>query len=105
MITFVKPQCPPCLEFGPLYETLANKMENEDIDFFKMDAINNEVPRPFVIQSYPDIYFLKRGMKLNSPFQYNGGRRLKSLIAFIAEHSTKPLKGFYINGDEKASDL
>lgn len=94
------PWCGYCRELKPIFDELAAKMIDEDVEIVKFDGTNNEVPVMFQLQGYPTLYWLPKDAKDN-PIMYVEGKTLNEFIKYIAEHASSELKNFDRNGDVK----
>lgn len=88
LVKFYAPWCGHCKKLAPIWDELALKMQDEDVKIAKFDATENE-HEDVSVQGYPTIKFYKGG----NPIDYRGARDLKSLVSFLKEHVSTPLKG------------
>lgn len=104
LIEFYAPWCGHCQRLAGTYEKLVEKMADEDVAIVKMDASANDVPQGYEVAGYPTVYWAARNSKSN-PVKYEGGRKLRDFINFIAEHATKELKRYDRQGRVKKIEL
>lgn len=104
LIEFYAPWCGHCKKLAPVYDELGEKMKDEDVEIVKMDASNNDVPPPYEVRGFPTLYWAPRSSK-EYPAKYEGGRDLDDFIKYIAEHSSKELKGYDRKGKAKKEEL
>ncbi|VEL22718.1 unnamed protein product, partial [Protopolystoma xenopodis] len=105
LIEFYADWCGHCKNLKPIYEDLANKMQNEPgIVIAAMEATKNDVPKPYEVLGFPTIYFSKRGSK-HTPIKYEKGRELKDFISYLASEATEELSNYDRQGKPKKSEL
>jgi protein disulfide isomerase family A protein 3 len=100
LIEFYAPWCGHCKKLTPIYEELADKLEDEEVIIAKMDATANDVPPKFEVKGFPTLYWIPKGRK-GVPEPYRGGRELDDFVKFIAKESSDGLKGFTRDGKKK----
>ena len=92
-VEFYAPWCGHCKRLAPIWEELAEKVESAaHVTIAKMDATENDLPAglPFQVEGFPTLKFFKAGT--NEVVDYSGDRSFSSLLAFLKEHSTKPIE-------------
>ncbi|XP_073844723.1 disulfide-isomerase A3 [Musca autumnalis] len=104
LIEFYAPWCGHCKKLAPVYDELAEKLQDEDVVIAKMDATANDVPPEFNVRGFPTLFWLPKDSK-NKPVSYNEGREVDDFIKFIAKHATKELKGYDRSGKPKKTEL
>lgn len=104
LIEFYAPWCGHCKKLAPIYDELAEKLQNEDVAIVKMDATANDVPPEFNVRGFPTLFWLPKDAK-NKPVSYNEGREVDDFIKYIAKHATNELKGFDRSGKPKKTEL
>lgn len=104
LIKFYAPWCSNCRKMAPIYEKVGEKLENEDIEFVKMDASYYDAPPPYQVATVPTIYWVPQN-RANEPIRYNGARNVDDLIKFVAKHATYELKGFDRKGIPRKTEL
>merc|ERR1711874_531456 len=103
LVEFYAPWCGHCKKLTPIYDELAEKMTNEEVEIVKMDATANDVPPAFDVKGFPTLYWLPKDTK--KPVSYNGGRELDDFVKYISEKATSELKGYDRKGKEKKTEL
>uniref|UniRef100_A0A1L8EE44 Protein disulfide-isomerase n=1 Tax=Haematobia irritans TaxID=7368 RepID=A0A1L8EE44_HAEIR len=104
LIEFYAPWCGHCKKLTPIYDELAEKLQDEDVVIAKMDATANDVPPEFNVRGFPTLFWLPKDSK-NKPVSYNEGREVDDFIKFISKHSTNALKGYDRSGKPKKTEL
>lgn len=104
LIEFYAPWCGHCKKLTPVYEELAEKLQNEDVAIVKMDATANDVPPAFNVRGFPTLFWLPKDSK-DKPVSYNEGREVNDFIKYIAKHATNELKGYDRSGKAKKTEL
>ncbi|XP_033152968.1 protein disulfide-isomerase A3 [Drosophila mauritiana] len=104
LIEFYAPWCGHCKKLTPIYEELAEKLQDEDVAIVKMDATANDVPPEFNVRGFPTLFWLPKDAK-NKPVSYNGGREVDDFLKYIAKEATTELKGFDRSGKPKKTEL
>jgi len=81
LVEFYAPWCGHCKALAPIYDELgAHFKDNENVVIAKIDATKNEVSLVDV-QGFPTLYLFKS--EDNKAIQYNGGRTLEAMTAFV----------------------
>lgn len=81
LVEFYAPWCGHCKQLAPIYDELGEKYkDNADVVIAKMDATKNEVEE-VKVTSFPTLKYFKK--ETNEVIDYNGGRTLEDLSAFI----------------------
>lgn len=86
LVEFFAPWCGHCKNLAPVYEELAQAFAfaEDKITIAKVDADEHrDLGKKYGVQGFPTIKFFDG--KSNKPEEYNGGRDLESLSAFITE--------------------
>ncbi|BFG04954.1 protein disulfide-isomerase A3 [Drosophila madeirensis] len=104
LIEFYAPWCGHCKKLTPIYEELAEKLQDEEVVIVKMDATANDVPPEFNVRGFPTLFWLPKDSK-NKPVSYNGGREVDDFIKYIAKEATSELKSFDRDGRPKKTEL
>lgn len=104
LIEFYAPWCGHCKKLTPIYEELAEKLQDEDVQIVKMDATANDVPPEFNVRGFPTLFWLPRDAK-DKPVSYSEGREVDDFIRFIAKQATSELKGWDRSGKPKKTEL
>ncbi|KAH8296943.1 hypothetical protein KR044_001258, partial [Drosophila immigrans] len=104
LVEFYAPWCGHCKKLTPIYDELAEKLQDEDVAIVKMDATANDVPPEFNVRGFPTLFWLPKDSK-NKPVSYNGGRELDDFIKYIAKEATTELKGFDRSAKPKKTEL
>ncbi|KAL2011532.1 hypothetical protein VTN00DRAFT_4250 [Thermoascus crustaceus] len=98
LVEFFAPWCGHCKNLAPVYEELAQAFAfaEDKITIAKVDADEHrDLGKKYGVQGFPTIKFFDG--KSNKPEEYNGGRDLESLSAFITEKT-----GIKPRGPQKA---
>jgi len=94
LVEFFAPWCGHCKNLAPVYEELGHAFEyaKDKVQIAKVDAdAEKSLGKRFGVQGYPTLKFFDG--KSDTPSDYNGGRDLDSLAAFISEKTgVKPRK-------------
>lgn len=84
-VFFYAPWCGHCKSSKPLYETLKDKLEREDVVISKFDATENDIIHPKIsITGYPSFWLFKAN-DYDNPIVYKGGRTVDDWTKFINE--------------------
>ncbi|XP_026477471.1 probable protein disulfide-isomerase ER-60 [Ctenocephalides felis] len=100
LVVFYAFWCRRCKMLAPIYEEVGKMMKNEDVDIVKIDATSIDIPKKFKVYFYPTLYWLPKLYKENH-IRYKAGINTIDLVKFIAENSTKELKGYDRLGNSK----
>lgn len=100
LVEFYAPWCGHCKKLAPIYDELAEKLKDEDIDIVKLDATTNDVPDGYNVRGFPTLYWVPKNSK-DAPERYDGGRELDDFVKYVAQHATNELKGFDRDGNPK----
>jgi len=103
LVEFYAPWCDDCKKLSSVFEELAQKMADEDVEIVKMDATANDVPSKFDVKVFPTLFWLPKGSKKVT--SYNGGREINDFVKYIAENASDELKGYDRNSKEKKVEL
>jgi protein disulfide-isomerase A6 len=94
LVEFFAPWCGHCKTLAPVYEDLALAFESAKgkVQIAKVDADSErDLGKRFGVQGFPTLKWFDG--KSNKPQDYNGGRDLEALTAFITEKTgVKPKK-------------
>ncbi|XP_011202174.1 protein disulfide-isomerase A3 [Bactrocera dorsalis] len=104
LVEFYAPWCGHCKKLAPVFDEVAEKLENEEVDLVKMDATANDVPPEFNVRGFPTLFWLPKNQK-DKPVAYNEGREVDDFIKYIAKHATNELNGFDRSGKSKKTEL
>lgn len=104
LVEFYAPWCGHCKKLTPIYDELAEKLQDEEVAIVKMDATANDVPPEFNVRGFPTLFWLPKDSK-NKPVSYNGGRELDDFIKYIAKEATSELKSYDRSGKAKKTEL
>jgi len=85
-VEFFAPWCGHCKKLAPDWDTLGASFEGKDVVIGKVDAdAHKELGSRFDVHGYPTLKWFPKGS--TTPEEYNGGRDLESLSAFVTEKS------------------
>jgi len=104
LVEFYAPWCGHCKKLTPIYDELAEKLKDEEVQIVKMDATANDVPPEFNVRGFPTLFWLPKDDKKN-PVAYNEGREVDDFIKYIAKHANNELSGFDRSGKPKKTEL
>lgn len=93
MVEFFAPWCGHCKNLAPVWEELAQKFAfaEDKVSIGKVDADEHkELGRRFGVQGFPTLKWFDG--KSDTPIDYDGGRDLDSLSAFIVEKTGIKIK-------------
>ena len=82
-VKFYAPWCGHCKKLAPVWDELAEKLQDENVVIAKYDATANE-NEDLNIKGFPTLKYYKNGNAID----YSGGRDLDSLVKFVGEHAT-----------------
>ena len=60
LVEFYAPWCGHCKKLTPIYEELADKMADEEVEIVKMDATANDVPPQYNVRGFPTLFWLPK---------------------------------------------
>ncbi|XP_062126762.1 uncharacterized protein LOC133839332 [Drosophila sulfurigaster albostrigata] len=72
-------------------ESLAGKLQQEQVQIWKMNVQNESPPKKFQIESTPAVFMLPRTQKHKPIRCFDTSRGIYTLIKFVAEHSSEEL--------------
>lgn len=86
-VEFFAPWCGHCKKLAPDWEVLASSFESsKDVVIAKVDAdAHKELGNRFSVHGYPTLKWFPKGE--TTPEEYEGGRDLESLTAFVTQKS------------------
>ncbi|XP_065170480.1 protein disulfide-isomerase A3-like [Atheta coriaria] len=90
LLAFYAPWCMFCKELNPILDKLAENLIEDNVDIFKMDGVENEIPSDFTIPRFPTLYYISKEDKHN-PILYKGGANYQELFSFVKQHSSEKL--------------
>ena len=94
MAYFFHPNCFPCMDFVPEFDTLPDKVKEldwaENVEFVKvnMGGNENEIGAKYGVKGYPWINFYRNGKAI----QFKGRRHVPKLISFMFQRIQQPFK-------------
>ncbi|XP_071054309.1 protein disulfide-isomerase A3-like [Onthophagus taurus] len=81
-----------CSEGVNAFHKVGLKLENEQVEIIKMDYDKNDITGDvFEVVGCLTVYWVPKGDE-NNPILYEGGRRVKELLDFVAENASEKLK-------------
>ncbi|GBO99244.1 Protein disulfide-isomerase A3 [Eumeta japonica] len=105
LVEFYAPWCGHCQKLAPVWDELAEKLKDEDVDIVKLDATANDWPKSlYEVSGFPTIYW-KPADASKKPVRYNGGRGVDDFIKYISEQATNELKAWDRKGKAKKEEL
>ena len=97
MAYFFHPNCYPCMDFVPQFDTLPDKVKElewaKGVEFVKvnMGGHEDEIGAKYSVKGYPWINFYRKGKAI----QFKGRRHVPKLITFMYQRIMQPFrKGF-----------
>ena len=86
LVEFYAPWCVHCQRMDPVLRKVAKHFKkNTDIMIAKYNAVANEVPPGYDVESFPTIYFKKKGE--TTATHYGGNRGFDDLRSYIEDNA------------------
>ena len=95
LVEFFAPWCGHCKSLAPIYEELATSLAHASskVSIAKVNADEHKsLGKDYGVQGFPTLKWFS-GKKGDAPEDYNGGRDIESLTAFVTEKTGIKSKG------------
>ena len=83
LLVLYSPSCEKCKKIEPMYRNVARHYKsNSQVVVAKMDAVNNDVPENFKVDTYPYLFLSKAG-EGDNPTRFQGPWTKENLVRFV----------------------
>jgi thiol-disulfide isomerase/thioredoxin len=84
LLMLLTPSCPHCRNFKPIVNATANLLGTEKVEFYWMDANQNDMPPAIPeFKFFPTVFLWPAGENWTTPVTFDGEKTITGLVEFI----------------------